>query len=115
LLTPLLKSALADPASVSVIGSLIIQSCLQPGRGLQPIDASEAPVTGAISSMPPFSTVLNAFMQLPPEFILALALDGTGSHIFDAFVAAPCALKSAQAIDTRMDMTGEAVVYMQGD
>ena len=96
LLTPLLKSATAAPDSVSVIGSLMVQSCLQPARGLVS-DASPSASAAASSELAqslPFTTVLNAFLLLPPDFILKLALDPAGSHVFDAFLQAPCALTS---------------------
>lgn len=112
LLAPALKAPTADASAVSVIGSLIVQSCLQPGRGLQPADPNEkvlpekeaTALKNELAASQPFVTVLNAILALPQEFILSLALDHTGSHIFDALVAAPCHANVKQQVLRRFQM-----------
>lgn len=114
LLAPLLKSPTAAPDSVGVIGSLMVQSCLQPARGLvvdtgAPAAAAAPAASAELAQSLPFTTVLNAFLLLPPEFILKLALDPAGSHVFDAFLQAPCALAS---VSTRPHFHWRCVVLL---
>jgi len=104
LLAPILKHAGADTDSISVIGSLMVQAMLLPGQGLQQLSTTPSATDNALCSSPstpaansslassePFNTVLNAFLLLPNDFVVRLALDPAGSHLFDAFIRAPCA------------------------
>lgn len=110
LLSPLLKPSSATPESISVIGSLIVQSCLQPGRGLlgaaalDSASAASAPSPAELVSTLPFTTVLNAFLLLPSEFIVTLALDSAGSRVFDAFLLSPLGVNVKQQLLRRFQM-----------
>lgn len=97
LLTPMFKSPGAEPDSVSVFGSLVVQSCMLPGRGLVATSAADlppGPPSAELASKPPTSTVVQAFLALPQEFLLKLAMDNSASRIFDAFLQSPCNMRS---------------------
>jgi len=114
LLSPLFKAPGAERDSISTTGSLIVQSCLLPARGLQALAVSDEPVSeDALEKVPPqqelaqtlpFTTVLNAFLALPAEFVVRLAKDAAGSRVFDAFVACPAAANVKQSLLRRFQM-----------
>lgn len=122
LLAPMLKAPSATPESIGVIGSLIVQSCMQPAHGLLSREALTAPTaspsssaaassaasaaasTAALSTSLPFTTVLNGFLSLPSEFLLRLAMDPAGSRVFEAYLRAPISLSLRQALLRKFQM-----------